>query len=216
VPVNCNLIQLQFFTNNPGDVYIVDTTFGPYQAGQTEYPLQAAFNEAYKLRFVRPSRFVYPLNTAGFFDADSIEFDGDLTSPEDFNAEIFRRDVNSNRLRFVANSYNNRNVGWGWGTGPGPAGGFMSSNLKPVWLAMEAQVSDFEPLLTETSTTTQPLDECVCFSLRSLFETLASREPQNPAWPPLLAEYAAWAAAEFTARPPQPLLRPVRMHRMRV
>jgi hypothetical protein len=81
---------------------------------------------------------------------------------------------------------------------------------------MEAQVSDFEPLLTETSTTTQPLDECVCFSLRSLFETLASREPQNPAWPPLLAEYAAWAAAEFTARPPQPLLRPVRMHRMRV
>ncbi len=216
LPSNTNQVNVFFTQSTAGDSYIVDTCFGPYQAGQTEYTLQSAFNEAYKLRFVRPSRFIYPLSTFGFFDADSIEFDGDLTSPEDFNVETFRRDVNANRLRFVANSYNNRNVGWGWGSGAGSAGSFMSSNMKPIWLAMEAQVSDFEPLLTETSVTSQPLDECACFSLRSLFETLASREPQNPAWPPLLAEYAAWAAAELVARPPQPLLRPVRMHLQRV
>jgi hypothetical protein len=211
VPANCNLIQAEFQTSSAGDVYIVDTCFGPYQAGQTEYPLQAAFNEAYKLRFVRPSRFVYALSTPGFFDADSIEFVGDLTTPEDWNAEIFRRDVNSNRLRFVANSYNNRNAGWGHPNNSS----FMSANMRPIWLAMEAQVSDFEPLLTEASTTSQPLDECVCYSLRSLFETLVSREPHNPAWPPLLAEYAAWSAAESIARPPQARMPPQRLHQIR-
>jgi hypothetical protein len=212
IPAGCTAIQYEFSTLGAADTAAIDTCFGPYQAGQTEYPLQSAFNEAYKLRFVRPAQYLFSLGTPGLFDAYSATWAGDLTSPEDWNAEIFRRDVNSNRIRFVANSYNNHNVGWGLPN----EGAFMSANMHPIWLAMEAQVSDFEPLLTEASLTSQPLDECACFSLRSLFETLASREPQNPAWPPLLAEYAAWAAAELVARPPQPMLRPVRMHLQRV
>ncbi len=208
IPANTTVIQYQFSSTSATALWWVDTCFGPYQAGQTEYPLTSAINEVYKLRFVRPARFLSPQSIAGCYDADSMEFIGDLTHPEDWDMEVFRRDLNSNRLRFIGNSYNNRTVGWGGLLGTQ----FMSSNMGPIWLAMEAQASDFEPLLTETSTTGQPLDECACYSLRYVFETLNERDPDNVVWKNLLAEYKQWAVIEDMARPPQAMYTPQRYH----
>lgn len=211
VPSNCSVIQYEFSSTSAVGLFEVDTCFGPYQAGQTEYPLQAAIDEAYKLRFVRPSRFIYPLQTEGFFDAESIEYIGDLIHPQDWDMEVFRRDVNSNRLRFIANSYNNNSIGWGL---PSNAA-FMSQNMGPIWLAWEAQVSDFEPLLTEAATTSQPLDECACYSLRYLAETEFQRDPTNPVWANMLQEYKAWSVVEDQGRPPQAMYKPQRFHQIR-
>lgn len=207
---DCNL-QYEFSTGASGNTAAIDTCFGPYQAGQTEYPLQAAINEAYKLRYVRPAAYTSPLSVQGTFDAYSSFWMGDLTTPEDWEVEAFRRDVNSNRLRFISNSYNNNAVGWGL---PQP-GVFMQSNMRPIWLAWEAQVSDFEPLLTEASTTSQPLDECACYSLRWLAETAAERDPTNPVWQNMLKEYKLWSVIEDQSRPPQPMHRPQRLHQIR-
>lgn len=211
VPATCGAVQLMFSSTSATANFWVDTCFGPYQAGQTEYNIQSGMDEAYKLRFVRPSQFVSPQPTSGCADADSLSFMGDLTRPEDWDMEVFRRDLNSNRLRFQANSYNNRNVGWGF-----PSGGtFMQSGLRPIWLAMEAKVSDFEPLLTEAATTTQPLDECVCYSLRYLAETESQRDPSNPVWQNMLQEYKAWSVIEDMGRPPQAMYTPQRLHQIR-
>jgi hypothetical protein len=122
-----------------------------------------------------------------------------------------------NRLRFQANSYNNNNVGWGWGwgRGTGNSGTFMQNNLKPIWLALEAQVSDLEPLATETATTNQPLDECACYSLRYLAETMTQRQPTNPVWAQMLQEYKAWSVIEDQGRPPQAMYTPQRYHAVR-
>lgn len=207
-PTATNLMQVEFSGTDATALFEVDTCFGPYQAGQTQYLLQSAFNEAYKLRFVRPSKCLYPLSLANTFDAESVEFIGDLVSPVDWNAEIFRRDANSNRLRFNSNSYNNRSVGWGLPSNSS----FMSQNMGPIWLAMEAQVSDFEPVLLEASTTSQPLDECACYSLRYLAETMLERDPGNPVWTNMLQEYKSWAVIEDMARPPQAMLPQPRIH----
>lgn len=217
IPAGCYQIQVELDNTTVSSVFDIDTCFGPYQAGQTEYNIQSAFNEAYKLRYVRPATYISVTTTQGVFNAEAMKWDGDLTTPEDWSLQTFRRDVNSNRLHFVANSYNAGNIGWtAWG-GMGPSSGiFMQSNMRPIWLAMEAQVSDFEPLLTETSTTTQPLDECVCYSLRWLAETATQRDPSNPIWQAMLQEYKAWAVIEDMARPPQPMYRPVRLHQIRI
>lgn len=214
VPTTTYLASLQFSGSASGSTFWVDTCFGPYEAGKTEYGLPVPMNEAYKLRFVRPSRFVSPTLTNGCYAADSLTYDGDLTSPEDWNMEVFKRDINSNRLRFQSNSYNITNVGWGTPSG-GDWAGFMSQNMRPIWLAMEAQVSDFEPLLTEAATTSQPLDECACYSLRYLFETLAEREPSNIVWQNGLQEYKAWSVIEDQARPPQAMQPHSRYHAIR-
>lgn len=211
VPANCGLVQLMFSSTSATANFWVDTCFGPYQSGQTEYLLQSGIDEAYKLRFVRPSQFVSPQQTSGCADADSLSYIGDLVRPDDWDMEVFRRDVNSNRLRFQANSYNNNNIGWGLLNG----GPFMQSQMRPIWLAMEAKVSDFEPLLTEVSTTTQPLDECACYSLRYLAETENQRDPGNPVWANMLQEYKAWAVIEDMGRPPQAMYKPQRFHQIR-
>jgi hypothetical protein len=216
IPANTTLVQYQFASTSASALFWVDTCFGPYQSGQTEYPLQTALNEAYKLRFVRPATFISPQQTAGIADADSLSYLGDLVRPEDWDLEVFRHDLNSNRLRFQANSYNNSNIGWGWGRGIGgvnPAGGtFMQNSQRPIWLAMEAQVSDFEPLLTEASTTSQPLDECACYSLRYLAETESQRDPSNPVWQVMLQEYKMWSVVEDMGRPPQAMYAQQRYH----
>lgn len=211
---NTYLVQFEISSTSSTIVFNVDTCFGPYQSGQTEYLLQSGMNEAYKLRFVRPASFVSPTTIPGCSDANSISYLGDLTQPEDWDMEVFRRDVNANRLRFQANSYNNRNIGWGF---PAylPTGVFMANPVAPIFLAMEAQVSDFEPLLTETSTTSQPLDECACYSLRYLAETEFQRDPGNAVWQNMLQEYKAWAVIEDQARPPQAMYRPQRLHQIR-
>lgn len=208
VPTGCNLIQLQFSSTNAAAITQIDTCFGPYQAGQTEYLIQSSMDEAYKLRFVRPCQFIVPTSTQGVLAADSLTYIGDLTRPEDWDLEVFRRDVNSQRLRFQSNSYNLRNIGWGFPNG----GNFMQNQMRPIWLAREAQVSDFEPLLTETSTTSQPLDECACYALRYIAETMSQRDPSNIVWQQLLQEYKAWAVIEDIARPPQAMYQPQRYH----
>lgn len=208
VPAGCSIIQLQFSSTSASALAYIDTCFGPYQAGQTEYNIQSGMNEAYKLRFVRPSQFIVPTSTSGALWADSLTYVGDLIRPDDWDLEVFRRDVNSQRLRFQSNSYNLRNVGWGFPNG----GNFMQNQMRPIWLAMEAQVSDFEPLLTETSTTSQPLDECACYSLRYLAETMSTRDPQNPIWANMLTEYKAWSVIEDMGRPPQAMYTPQRYH----
>lgn len=219
IPANCFQVQVEFSVNGAADTAAIDTCFGPYQAGQTEYNIQSGMDEAYKLRFVRPARYVASLGVAGTADASSQSFLGDLTRPEDWDLEVFRHDVNSNRLRFQANSYNNTNIGWGYNRGYGfPASGagtFMQNNMCPIWLAMEAQASDLEPLLTETSTTGQPLDECACYSLRYLAETMSTRQPDNPVWANMLQEYKAWSVIEDAGRPPQAMYLPQRYHAIR-
>lgn len=211
IPINTDTVQYMFTSSSASAIFWVDTCFGPYQAGQTEYPVQSAINEAYKLRFVRPSAYVSPTQTTGCLDADSLTFIGDLLRPDDWDLEVFRRDLNSNRLRFQANSYNNRNVGWGFPSNV-PGGTFMQNSMRPIWLAMEAQASDFEPVLTETSTTGQPLDECACYALRYVAETLTQRDPSNVVWANLLAEYKAWSVIEDQGRPPQAMYTPQRYH----
>ncbi len=219
VPANCTNMQFEFSSTAAAGNFEIDTCFGPYQAGQTEYNIQSAMDEAYKLRFVRPSRYVAPLQTEGFADAESLVYVGDLTRPEDWDLEVFRRDVNSNRLRFQANSYNNSNIGWGWGRGLGGYAGagqaFMQNNMGPIWLAMEAQASAFEPLLLEASTTGQPLDECACYSLRYLAETMSQRDPTNAVWQNMLQEYKAWSVIEDQGRPPQAMYTAQRFHAIR-
>lgn len=216
-PSNATFVQLVFGCSSAGGEFYVDTCFGPYQSGRTEYDLPTQIDEAYKLRFVRPSKFLTPLNITqgtangsnfGFFAADSLEFDGDLIRPEDWDIEAFRRDLHFNRLRFQANSYNNRNIGWGFPNG----GTFMQSGMRPIWLALEAQVSAFEPLLTETSTTNQPLDEVACYALRYIAETMSERDPGNIVWANMLQEYKAWSVIEDMARPPQAMYTPMRYH----
>ncbi len=220
VPAGCNIMQLMFSSTSASALAEIDTCFGPYQSGQTEYLLQTAIDEAYKLRFVRPSVFVAPTQTSGIASADSLSYMGDLVRPDDWDIEAFRRDVNFNRLRFQANSYNNSNVGWTWRRGQGgyniPGGNmFMQNGMRPVWLAMEAQVSAFEPLLTETSTTNQPLDECACYSLRYLAETMSQRDPTNSVWQNMLQEYKMWSVIEDQGRPPQAMYLPQRYHAIR-
>lgn len=211
IPSNCTSIQYRWTSTNAAAAFLVDTCFGPYQSGQTEYELQTALDEAYKLRFVRPSKFISPQQTAGICDADSLSYMGDLTNPEDWDMEVFRRDINSNRLRFQPDSYNNRNIGWGYG-GFSNTGLFMQNNQRPIWLAMEAKVSDFEPLLTESSTTSQPLDECACYSLRYIAETMTQRDPRNVVWQNMLTEYKMWSVVEDQGRPPQAMYTPQRYH----
>lgn len=214
VPSNTDQIQFRFSSTAANAQFWIDTCFGPYQAGQTEYPIQPQLDQAYKLRFVRPAKFISPTTTPGIYDADSMEFVGDLTRPEDWDLEAFRRDLNFTRLRFQANSYNNRNLGWAAPFDLSPST-FMQNQMRPIWLAMEAKASDFEPLLTETSLTNQPLDECVCYSLRYLAETMLERDPGNPVWQNMLQEYKMWAVVEDMAHPPQAMYRPQRLHNIR-
>lgn len=203
VPANCVGIQIEFAPANGGTI-LVDTCFGPYQPGQTVFNNPpAALNEAYKLRFVRPVHYQMPLSTAGFFNAESVVFEGDLTTPENWALEAFRHDQFPNRLRLIPSTLY-----------PQPPAMGLDGGFCPLFLAMEAKVSDYEPLLTEASTTSQPLDECACYSLRYLAENLTQRHPGDVRWTNLMQEYARWAVIEDMARPPQPRMPPSRLHQV--
>lgn len=203
VPTNCVAIQIEFAPTNGGTI-LVDTCFGPYQPGVTTFTdLPAVLDEAYKVRFVRPVHYNGPLSTAGFFNAESDVFDGDLTSPENWALEVFRRDVTANRLRLIPSTLY-----------PHPPAMGLDGGFCPLFLALEAKVSDYEPLLTEASTTSQPLDECACYSLRYLAENLTQRHPGDVRWTNLMQEYARWAVIEDIARPPQPRMPPARLHQV--
>lgn len=202
VPTNCSAIQIEFAPVNGGTMF-VDTCFGPYQPGQTVFNNPpTALNEAYKLRFVRPVHYQTPLSTAGFFNAESVVFEGDLTTPENWALEAFRRDQFANRLRLIPSTLY-----------PHPPAMGLDGGFCPLFLALEAKVSDYEPLLTEASTTSQPLDECACYSLRYLFENLADRTKEQR-WKDKMQEYARWAVIEDIARPPQPRMPPARLHQV--
>ncbi len=205
-------INPYFESTASGDVYIIDTCFGPYSAGQTDFTIQTALNEAYKVRFVRPSSFKTPLQ-ANFFDAESLVFDGDYTSPQNFVVETFRRDVVSNRIRLIPSTYYpNPIISPSYGSLGLPVN--ATNSFRPVWLAMEAQVSDFEPLLTETSTTTQPLDEVVSWTIKLLSEYIMNKAP-SPYWQGVFNEYKGYAVAETMYRPPQPMMPASRFHQVR-
>lgn len=213
---NTTTVHPYFQTNNSGDVYIVDTIFGPYQTGQTDFTLQSGINEMYKLRYVRPVQFRMPLTTANFFSGEAMVYVGDLTQPENFTVEAFYRDAVSNRLRLIPSTYYPDPIsspGYGSSYG-GPFYPPPSATMRPIMLAMEAQVSDFEPLLTETSTTSQPMDLVVGYSIRLLAEYVNGRSP-TPYWAGVLDEYKKYAAIEDDYRPPQPMMPQQRYHLIR-
>ncbi len=189
VPATCNLIQPSFYTNHSGDVYLIDTMFGPYESGRMRYPLPDGVDESYELPAVRMSRFWQGSPTNNYFAAQSREWVRDLRpqlrgTKEDFFTEVNRRDVNPCNIQFRSH---------------------VRLSSYPMWLATAPQVSDFEPLDSETGTTKQPLDLVVSHAIVVMAEQMGDTYASDPRWPKVLAEAQRRIEAEVLMRPPEAL-----------
>lgn len=185
VPATCNEIQPQLQGTLISSVFYCDGYFGPYYAGLRQVPrLPTWMDESYKLRIVRPASFGQAIaGVAGAKAADSRYWSGDLQRGVDFDIEIQRRAANPNRLNF-RNTENVQDV----------------MGKEALFLMGERTAYDSEPMLTETSPTSQPFDLVMAYFMHHIALKGLELKPKSSAWERRVAETKMTDAQEFVPR----------------
>lgn len=191
IPSNCYEIQPQFGQVGASDVAYVDMLFGPYENGQQMFFLPQWMDETYKVKSLRASNYRQAITgISGAYAATSRAWEGDQLQPDDFEVETLRRDVNSQVLQLRQVDH---------------ARGFDLN--RPLWINAERQLSDVEPITTESSPSSAPFDEWVVLAgVKAL--TLVTTSNPDPQYKELLAKWSQRANVEELARPSMPVKAP--------
>ena len=188
-PSGCEVIRPAFTMSGASDIAYIDCLFGPYEFDQMMFNLPTWLDETYELKALRLSRFLNSIGT-GVYDGFSRQFTESWVQPNYFELENFNRDMDSSRIQLQQD---------------------YRLPQQPVWVATERTAIDVEPLTSETSTTTVPLDQLVAYSMVELLENVTGRS-DKPYYQQQLAEWKRRITVEEVARPPLP--EPVLRHRM--
>ena len=77
----------------------------------------------------------------------------------------------------------------------------------PLWLAINRQLSDVEPITSESSTTNQPIDEVVDWALLVAYEDLSGADFDEPTWGAKYRKALQRTGADIATAPPPAKLR---------
>lgn len=181
-PAGCLQVQLKLSGTSASDSAVVNTCFGPYD-GRRQFNLPSNLDEGFKVQYVRTSSYDINLGT-NVWAASSRAWDGDYTEKGgDYALEIFRADVLNRNLVFDKH--------------------IEMTNPWPLWVAGGPQVSDTEPLDSESAITTQPLDVVADYTILCMAEDLSDNNVHDPRWGATLADYQRKTAIETLVRPRQ-------------
>ena len=180
-PGGCEGIRPLFTLSGASDVAVIDCVFGPYEAGQMMFNLATWMDETYEVKALRLSRFRSNIGS-GVYDAFSREFTDNWMQPNYFELENFNRDIDSARIQLQQ--------------------GYRLPQC-PIWVSTERTMIDVEPLSSETSTTTVPLDQLVAYSMVELLEDVVGRS-DKPYYQQQLGIWRQKVTIEEVARPSLP------------
>jgi hypothetical protein len=195
VPAGCFQVQVELRLTAATDVVAVDSVTGPWQQGMRRIDLPSWLNEAYKIRYLKPSYFHSSMpNSSRAWDAYSRYWTGDWQNPQDFSVETFHREVHPYSINLA---------------------GDRELPQFPVWIAAERSLADTEPVTTETGTTSAPFEEVMSYVMYEWAAALSGLRPDDPRYGKLRDEYRIKESVETLARPPQAMATPRGLRNLR-